>query len=215
MPNNQLNGLYTLEQFKKFAAIVEKHNMFDEECAEANLSRIESGWQYMATFRDDCNYKIPFPLWFNYPEAATISWSEPRWNEDEPDSPDMFRNMMEDAISEFEDVPGEETDPFKGWMRRINVEEAARLFLFNEIEVYRLYDDGTEGLIEDLVGLIDHYNRGGEFGVEQDEEHQWLVQFRTRVAATSYEGAVEEAKHKIECGEYDVTVDDEGPSDNE
>lgn len=55
-------------------------------------------------------------------------------------------------------------------MRKIPWEEVKELIRSNQLTgCFRLYDDGTEGMIEDswdLDDIYDHYNRGGEFGEE-------------------------------------------------
>jgi hypothetical protein len=48
----------------------------------------------------------------------------------------------------------------------VSVDTAKTLVYENKTEVYRLYDDDSEGLIEDVSEIDPHASRGGQFGVE-------------------------------------------------
>lgn len=66
-------------------------------------------------------------------------------------------------------------------MKKITKKQAGSKFMAGQ-SVYRLYDDNSEGLIENIVDLVGH---DGEFGVEKeqacdtfiakDSEEQWIV----------------------------------------
>ena len=47
-------------------------------------------------------------------------------------------------------------------------EAAERLFAQDNIEIYRIYEDGTEGVVSDLKDLREHAEKGGLFGVEKE-----------------------------------------------
>lgn len=56
-------------------------------------------------------------------------------------------------------------------MVKISLEEAIRRW-YEDKEVYLLYDDGTEALVEPPLDNDDlnlHYSNGGEFGYEEDD----------------------------------------------
>ncbi|WP_193635294.1 hypothetical protein [Bacillus paranthracis] len=50
-------------------------------------------------------------------------------------------------------------------MTKITYKEAVSRFN-NKEEVFRLYDDNTEGLCESLEDIEEHHEQGGEFGHE-------------------------------------------------
>lgn len=54
----------------------------------------------------------------------------------------------------------------KVFMREVSVEMAKYLY-YSDVQVYRLYPDGTEGLVEKVAEIYDHHDRGGIFGVEE------------------------------------------------
>ena len=47
-------------------------------------------------------------------------------------------------------------------------EAAERLFTQDGIEVFRIYEDGTEGAVTSLTDLQEHAEKGGLFGVEKE-----------------------------------------------
>ena len=50
-------------------------------------------------------------------------------------------------------------------MEEVSYKEA--LELFEEKEVYLLYEDNTEAQAEEQKDIIKHYNNGGRFGIEK------------------------------------------------
>jgi len=50
-------------------------------------------------------------------------------------------------------------------MKKIDFENAKELFKKGEV-VYRLFDDNSEAIIFNENFLEEHYNNGGEFGIE-------------------------------------------------
>lgn len=50
-------------------------------------------------------------------------------------------------------------------MTYVPYDEALEMFN-DQREVYRLYDDGTEGLVQDIESIHQHNENGGEFGRE-------------------------------------------------
>ena len=50
-------------------------------------------------------------------------------------------------------------------MKKIDFEDAKELFKKGEV-VYRLFDDNSEAIIFNENFLEEHYNNGGEFGIE-------------------------------------------------
>ncbi|RJN93807.1 DNA repair protein, partial [Acinetobacter baumannii] len=49
------------------------------------------------------------------------------------------------------------------------VSEARAKELYEKIELYRLYEDGTEALVEDLADLNSHAQKDGLFGVQEND----------------------------------------------
>lgn len=51
-------------------------------------------------------------------------------------------------------------------MQEITYEVAVNIFLNENKEVYLMYDDGTESLVENQLELFNHHQDGGKFGIE-------------------------------------------------
>ena len=47
-------------------------------------------------------------------------------------------------------------------------QKAAEQLFHEDVSVYRIYEDGTEGLVTDLEDLQAHTQKGGLFGVEKE-----------------------------------------------
>lgn len=77
---------------------------------------------------------------------------------------ERFRfKSSEDAILFYSNAGYRST--YYGIWDVVELDEAIKLYLSDE-EVYRLYDDGSEGLVESLDDMKEHVEQGGELGVE-------------------------------------------------
>ena len=75
-------------------------------------------------------------------------------------------NISDNSINEAE--PTEDSDIWENLLP-IGEEKAVACFLSKNINVYKVYDDNTESLVESLEEIDEHSAKGGIFGVEQEE----------------------------------------------
>ena len=52
-------------------------------------------------------------------------------------------------------------------MLPLRQEAAEQLYTQEDMEIYRIYEDNTEGTVTDLENLREHAEKGGLFGVEK------------------------------------------------
>ncbi|MGQ1270037.1 DNA repair protein (plasmid) [Acinetobacter baumannii] len=55
------------------------------------------------------------------------------------------------------------------------VSESRAKELFEKVDLYRLYEDGTEALLEDLADLSNHAKQDGLFGVQENDWRNYLL----------------------------------------
>ena len=53
-------------------------------------------------------------------------------------------------------------------MLPLQQEAAQRLFTKDDVEIYRIYEDGTEGVVTSAMDLQEHAEKGGLFGIEKN-----------------------------------------------
>ena len=89
---------YTKNDFIMFCKMFEEANGFEYD--DNNLTETETGYKYMATFRDEYNYKISVNLFL---DGTVINWDEPKFYEDEEyDTKPFFHDLINEVFQDFQ-----------------------------------------------------------------------------------------------------------------